>query len=108
MAKNLLRYIERKEWSVLSVDGNSDNDSLSVTPEKTNLDIYSNLENIRTSNSKKIFIGHLNINSVRNKFDFLADIVKDNVDILMISESKLDDSFPDSQFLRQGFGKHFV
>ena len=25
----------------------------------------------------------------------------------MISESKLDDSFPDSQFLRQGFGKPF-
>ena len=107
MAKNLLRYIERKEWSALSVDGNSDNDWLSVTPEKTNLDIYSNLENIRKSNSKKIFIGHLNINSIRNKFDFLADIVKDNVDILMISESKLDDSFPDSQVLRQGFGKPF-
>ena len=107
MAKNLLRYIERKEWSVLSVDGNSDNDWLSVTPEKTNLDIYSNLENIRKSNSKKIFIGHLNINSIRNKFDFLADIVKDNIDILMISESKLDDSFPDSQFLIEGFGKPF-
>ena len=25
----------------------------------------------------------------------------------MISESKLDDSFPDSQVLRQGFGKPF-
>ena len=107
MAKNLLRYIERKKWSVLSVDCNSGNDWLSVTPEKTSLDIYSNLENIRKNNSKKIFIGHLNINSIRNKFDFLADIVKDNIDILMISESKLDDSFPDSQFLIEGFGKPF-
>ena len=51
------------------------------------------------NNSKKIVVAHLNINSIRNKFDFLADIGKDNVDILMISESKLDDSFPDSQFL---------
>ena len=50
------------------------------------------------NSSKKIIISHLNINSIRNKFDFLADIVKDNIDILMISESKLDVSFPHSQF----------
>ena len=37
----------------------------------------------------------------------MADIVKDNIDILMISESKLDDSFPDSQFLIEGFDKPF-
>ena len=78
---------------------NYNDDYLSVTPEKTNSDMYSNLENIRNNNSKKIIIVHLNISSVRNKFDFLADIVKDNIDILMISESKLDDSFLDNQFL---------
>ena len=105
--KNLLRYIERKEWSVLSIDVNSGNDCLSVTPEKTNSDVYSNLENIRKNNSKKIIIAHLKINSIRNKFDFLADIVKDNIDILMAPESKLDDSFPDSQFWTEGFGKQF-
>ena len=77
---------------------NSGNDCLSVTPEKTNSDVYSNLENIRKNNSKKIIIAHLNINSIRNKFDFLADIIKDNIDILMISESKLDDSFPKVSF----------
>ena len=37
----------------------------------------------------------------------MADIIKDNIDIFMISESKLDDSFPDSQFLIEGFGKPF-
>ena len=95
----MLRYIERKEWSVLCIDVNYNDDYLSVTPEKTNSDMYSNLENIRNNSSKKIIIVHLNISSVRNKFDFLADIVKDNIDILMISESKLDDSFLDSQFL---------
>ena len=78
---------------------NYNDDYLSVTPEKTNSDMYSNLENIRNNSSKKIIIVHLNISSVRNKFDFLADIVKDNIDILMISESKLDDSFLDNQFL---------
>ena len=89
------------------MDVNSGNDCLSVNPGKTNSDVYSNLENIRKNNSKKIIIPHLNINSIRNKFDFLADVVKGNIEILMISESKLDDSFPDSQFLMKGFGKPF-
>ena len=76
---------------------NSGNDCLSVTPKMANSDAYSNLENIWKNNSKKIIIAHLSVNSVRNKFYFLADIVKDNIDILMISEFKLDDSFPNSQ-----------
>ena len=48
-------------------------------------------------------MGHLNINSVRNKFDVLSLIVKNSVDILIISERKLDDSFPTAQFLLHGF-----
>ena len=107
LAKNLLRCIERKEWSVLSIDVNSGNDCLSVTPENANWDVFSNLNNIWKNNSKKIIIAHLNINLIRNKFDFLADIVKDDIDILMISESKLGDLFPDTQFLIEGFGKPF-
>ena len=46
----------------------------------------------------KIVVGHLNINSIRSKFDFLAHQVKGNINILMISETKLDQSFPPSQF----------
>ena len=36
---------------------------------------------------------------------FWVPIVKDNVDILMISEPKLDDLFSDGQFSIEGFGK---
>ena len=39
-------------------------------------------------------IGHININSIRNKFEMLFTMVKDNIDILMVSETKLDSSFP--------------
>ena len=37
---------------------------------------------------------HLNINSARNKFELLSDIIKNNIDILMISETKFDSAFP--------------
>ena len=55
----------------------------------------------------KIIVGQLNINSIRNKFDFLAQQVKGNIDILMISETKLDESFPVGQFLIAGYSVPF-
>ena len=61
------------------------------------------LKSLRIRNLNKIFVGHLNINSIRNKFDFLAHQVKGNIDILMISETKLDESFPPSQFFLDGY-----
>ena len=46
---------------------------------------------------KTPLFGHLNINSIRNKFDTLDNIVK-AFDIFLISESKLDNTFPINQF----------
>ena len=43
---------------------------------------------------EKLIVAHLDINSVRNKFDSLSFRTENNVDILLISETKLDDSFP--------------
>ena len=53
------------------------------------------------------FFGHLNINSLRIKFDFLCEQIKRSIDVFMISESKLDGSFPDGQFLIDGFHRLF-
>ena len=47
---------------------------------------------------EKLIIAHLNISSIRNKFDSLSFMIKNNVDILLISETKLDDPFSSSQF----------
>ena len=51
----------------------------------------------------KLIIAHLNINSIRNKFDSLSFMGENNTDTLLISEIKLDDSFPSSQFKICGF-----
>ena len=48
-------------------------------------------------------IGHLNINSIHNKFEMLSMSVVQYVDILMLSETKLDSTFPSIQFLINGF-----
>ena len=76
----------------------SDNDK-KLVDQIGNIDLNS----LRIKNLNKIIIGHLNINSIRNKFDFLTHQVKGNIDILMISETKLDESFPVGQFLMDGY-----
>ena len=48
-------------------------------------------------NVKSITVGHLNINSIRNKFILAESIVK-AFDLFLISESKLDSTFPTNQF----------
>ena len=65
------------------------------------------LKKIRIQNLNRVVIAHLNINSIRNKFTFLAECIKDNIDILVISETKIDDSFPTQQFMLPGFSSPF-
>ena len=48
-------------------------------------------------------IAHININSLRNKFDFLVEGISGNLDVLLISQTKLDSSFPKAQFFIKGY-----
>ena len=48
-------------------------------------------------------IGHININSIRNIFQIRSNSMKGNLDILMISETKLESAFPSNQFTIDGF-----
>ena len=52
--------------------------------------------------AKNAIIGHLNINSIRNEFDTLHNIVK-GFHTCFISESKLDNTFPINQFAIGGY-----
>ena len=65
------------------------------------------LKELRLKNINRLIIGNLNINSIPNKFDQLKILIKDKVDILLITETKLDSSFPENQFLIPGFSKPF-
>ena len=55
----------------------------------------------------KLIFAHLNINSIRNNFEELISQVKGTVDVLMISETKIDDSFPIANFLIDGFNQPY-
>ena len=56
------------------------------------------LRSFRSNHPQKIIISHINIISIWYKFDKLKPMLTEVLDILMTSETKLDDSFPEAQF----------
>ena len=61
----------------------------------------------RKNNSSRVFIMHLNINSLQNKFDELKLLNKTlKAHILDISETKIDTSYPNSQFTIPGYNMY--
>ena len=66
-------------------------------------DTPSLLNKLKLKNVNRLVIGHLNINSLPHKFDQLKSIIGKNIDILVITETRIDSSFPNSQFRIEGF-----
>ena len=61
--------------------------------------IFKEVKQFYLNNKNKFKIAHINVNSVRNKFEPFREVLLENIfDILSIQETKLDDSFPDAQF----------
>ena len=71
-------------------------------PTVNNTSNVSLLEDFRIKILITIF-SYININSIRNKFDNLCDLISKNLDILSVAETKVDPSFPNSQFSILGF-----
>ena len=64
----------------------------------------SGLVNLRNDFSKNPVLSYLNIKSLGGKFDNLQEFCfKTEVDILYIDETKIDPSYPDSQFHIDGY-----
>ena len=76
--------------------------------KKDNIDLVSSgFEAIRENRLKYVnnpLIGYLNINSLRNKIVDLREIILElSLDYLVLSETKIDQSFPTAQFYIKGY-----
>ena len=63
------------------------------------------LKNLKLKNVNRLISVQSNINFTRNTFDLLVDIVNNNIDIIKISETKLDPSFSTGRFHIHGFSE---
>ena len=66
-----------------------DQSALSTLDYEPISDPFEKLKNTRLKNPNRLIIAQLNINSLRNKFDSLVRMLHNNLDILLISETKM-------------------
>ena len=79
-----------------------------INDESVLYNLSSSLKALKTKNSKRIVFGNLNINTINNKLEQLKYIIKNNIDVLIVTETKLDSLFPSGQFSIDGFAKPFL
>ena len=102
--------ISTKNLSITDVTKNSayskplNNSKSSLNDQQT---LGSDLHRVRIENLSIIIFGQININSIRTRFDLLMSIIKNEIDIFMISETKINNSFPISQFTMTGYSIPF-
>ena len=106
-AQNLLRYLRSKYWENINfncfTESYDEYKSKNISEDST--DSYKeNLKDI-PKNLRDIVVGQLYINS--KKFDLLAKQIKTIINVLFISETKLDESFPVGQFQIPGYASPF-
>ena len=97
---NVPQYI----WYASDSDGEFIDTKISGNNEQSGMDSF---KVARLQNPKNINFSYIHINSIRNKFRSLCSLISSHVDILSIAETKLDYSFPNSQFLIPNFHQPF-
>ena len=65
----------------------------------------SEVKNYKLENPKDITIGHLKVNSLRNKLISIEELIKSKIDIFLVSETKINHSFPNQQLEVNHFGR---
>ena len=63
----------------------------------SNQNFLSKTKSFRFANLKNVSVGQLNIGSLRNKFELLKPFIYNAFDIFLLSETKIERSFPSSQ-----------
>ena len=90
-------------FSSYHVPSDMDGNSEAYNPD---LDPYVSLQKIRSSNINRLIVGQLNINSLKSKFEGITNLIQ-HIDILVLTETKLDETFPKNQFLIHGYSSPF-
>ena len=106
LTEKFLSYI-RGNWLQIETQNqrkNNEANSSEIITENSD-DIIDGLKTLRLKYPQNPIIAQVNINSIRNRFRTLVSLVTStsDIDIRLISETKIDESFPLSQFMIDGF-----
>ena len=100
----MFRFYRSVSNSSLNKNGKL-SDKNSRTPN--NVDQMLELKKVRLKNPKNVIIETLNINYISGNLDKLKCLISSHADILVLTETKLDETFTSSSFLIDGFSSPF-
>ena len=100
LVDNFRKSLVNSEWLHKYFKNNLDSTCFN-TNALNEADFINTLSLNRSKYSKNIIFNHLNINSIRNKFENRKEIVSNYIDILVIAEMKIDKWFPTVQLITE-------
>ena len=66
--------------------------------ERAENDVFPSVTAHRLKNAKNVTIDALNVNSLRSNIGAVQELITNNIDICVLSETRIDESFPNQQF----------
>ena len=75
-----------------TVDNNKSLSRNNTAKERDEIDVFPSVTAHRLQNAKNVTIGALNVNSLRNKIGAVQELITNNIDICLLSETKKNGS----------------
>ena len=66
--------------------------------ERAENDVFPSVTAHRLQNAKNVTIDALNVNSLRSNIGAVQELITNNTDICLLSETRIDESFPNQRF----------
>ena len=101
--KNIVSALNKVAWPQNAKESSSSKSFFDSDDIGAKGNAFKSTKSIKAKHSKNLFFGHLNVNSFRNKFVSIAELIKRTFDIFLISATKTDDSFSNAQFKIEGY-----
>ena len=98
---NLKVSTPNTDWSIASCHETQNDLRAIKTISRNRSNSHPQVQEHKLQNPQNIILGHLNVNSPRNKIEAVKEIMQNNIDISLFSETKLDETVPNQRIYVQ-------
>ena len=81
-----------------TIDNNKSLSRNNSAEERAENDVFPSVPTYRFQNAKNVTIDALSVNSLRNKIGAVQELITNNIDICLLSETEIDETFLNQQF----------
>ena len=91
--KNIVSALNKVAWPQNAKESSSSKSFFDSDDIGAKGNAFKSTKSIKAKHSENLFFGHLNVNSINEKYVSIQELIKIIFDIFLVSESKIHDSF---------------